>query len=192
MTERGAISIGLAKEISYCERMAWIKLNTSLLEEITPSLSLAKEKHEAELERIGKELALPHPHVINRKLCHPSLPFCGIPDIIAGEEEKVVLEYKPFERERNNYLDFIDQLIAYGWLVQEVLGNVKILVLYVGKRVEWSSEYSWSLYRRGAWLAEKLLKLRDSGSPPPPLKNAKCSYCFYKRMCISGSYSLTI
>ncbi|MGB9831469.1 MAG: hypothetical protein ACPLSP_05295 [Fervidicoccus fontis] len=82
--------------------------------------------------------------------------------------------------------------MAYGWLVQESAGGVRQLVLYVGRRIEWSAEYSGSLHRRGAWLVRKLLALRESSRPPPPLRNAKCSYCSFRRICLEEGNAIIL
>ncbi|MGB9726452.1 MAG: CRISPR-associated protein Cas4 [Fervidicoccaceae archaeon] len=183
---KGSISLSLIRNLPYCERMVWFKLNSDIEEPPTPSMILSSERHR-DLKRIAESLMLPQPMQLNKKLCHPQIPVCGSPDIISGKERKIIVEYKHFSRERGDFQDFRAQLLTYGWLVQEVEGRVWKLVLMVGREVVWEQEYSYELHISARHLVERLLKILDSPTPPSASYGGKCSYCFFKSVCSSSN-----
>jgi len=179
------IRLSLVRDLLLCERIVWFKLNLFFQEPPTASMELSKKIHEASLERIADELLLPDPLFFNLRLCHPNFPVCGAPDIISGKEKKVIVEYKPFAKESQKYENLKRQLISYGWLVQEVMGGVWKLILYVKDEVEWESDYSHELHKEALLDVRKLLQLSRSEEPPDVERGGKCSYCYFKSVCAS-------
>ena len=184
------ISLSLVRDLLLCERIVWFKLNLSFQEPPTASMELSKKIHETSLERIADELFLPDPLFFNLRLCHPNFPVCGAPDIISGKEKKVIVEFKPFAKESQKYENLKRQLISYGWLVQEVMGGVWKLILYVKDGVEWESDYSYEFHKEALLDVRKLLQLSRSEELPDAERGGKCYYCYFKSVCASPRRSI--
>ena len=180
----GCTSVTEVKEYVYCPVIPWIHKYLGYHTRPTPSMESGKEKADASYKsRVAEELGLPRPVRVEVPVKDCSLGVSGVVDIVAGKGPYTIVEVKVFPRRIERARHFKTQLMVYALLVWRNMGPVREAILYMGGKA-----HRYRVTSRDLEAARRALrglqKVLESEEPPRARQNpAKCSYCWYRRVC---------
>lgn len=183
------ISVTELKEMAYCPVIPWIHAHLGYRTDPTPSMESGQQRVDADYkEAVAEELGLPRPYRLEVPLRSPRLGLSGVVDVIAGSGTYTVLEVKAFKRPRGRWRHYRLQLLAYALLVMDTLGPVREAILYMGGETL-RIPVSERVVQETLKAIERLNVIIRSEDPPRPnIPSAKCTYCWYSRVCPSRPY----
>lgn len=167
------------KQYAYCPLIPWIARVYGVREPETLGMRLGAEERRSRLARL-EGLGLEPPVRLDVQLYCPRLRMAGVADAVAGSRRLAVVEVKAFRR--RTFGHFRAQLMAYALLCERCLGPTRAAILLLGDLVK-----RWDVTAEALLEAERLAaRVRgalESERPPPAQPSAKCSACWYRRLC---------
>jgi len=170
------------RQFTYCPVIPWLRANYGVEEPPTFSMALGLDVGRDVKELIARKLNLPKPWRFEVRVDDHREGLSGTVDILAGSRWFAVVEVKAFKRRRFEH--FTSQLFFYVYLVNKALGPVRESYLVLGDEVV-SYVVDEYVLKKASELVRKVREVKASAKPPNPRRGTHCSYCWYRRYCLS-------
>lgn len=162
------ISPSLVKQYIYCPVIPWIMSTYNLVEPVTDSMRLGREKHE------GKPCTM---------VIDPSNNAVAVVDEVRTDGNvHVIVEYKAYPT--RSIHRYVEQLKTQAYIVKRRYKHVRKAVLDIDGYGRIVLEITETMLKDAEMLLHKVATVISSEKPPPPTTNTRyCRICWYRKFC---------